>query len=196
MQAPETRHSLIVRLHCPEDAAAWTEFCSIYECAIYRVSRDMGLQDADAREATQEVLLRVSQKVRHFDTLQTGSFRGWLSKLAKHAAVDVLRRKKATSIGGTSFQRALNSIPAVLPDLGQILDREIHQQRFLWAAHKVRAASTPNSWNAFWRTAVDGLDGASVAKELGMSVGAVYLARCRTLAKLRKLLAPYEGELS
>ncbi len=76
MVIPETRHSLLRRLHDRADASAWSEFCSIYEPVIYRFAKRFHLQDADAREVSQEVLLIVSRKVEMFDTQANGRFRG------------------------------------------------------------------------------------------------------------------------
>jgi RNA polymerase sigma-70 factor (ECF subfamily) len=52
----------------------------------------------------------------------------------------------------------------------------------------------PASWQAFWRTAVDGCPGADVAQELGMTIGAVYTARSRVLERIRKQIQQLENE--
>ena len=44
------------------------------------------------------------------------------------------------------------------------------------------------TWTAFIRTAVDGQTAGDVAAELGMSVGAVYVAKSRVLHRLRSEL--------
>ena len=50
----------------------------------------------------------------------------------------------------------------------------------------------PRTWQAFWRTAVDNLPAREVAGELGMTVGAVYMAKSRVLARIRQELAELE----
>jgi RNA polymerase sigma-70 factor (ECF subfamily) len=50
------------------------------------------------------------------------------------------------------------------------------------------------TWQAFWRTTVDGRAAADVAAELGMQPGSVYQAKSRLLARLRELLAAATGE--
>jgi len=54
---PDTRYTLLARLSDPNDLSAWSEFAEIYEDAIYRYSRSRGLQDSDAWEVVQHVLL-------------------------------------------------------------------------------------------------------------------------------------------
>ena len=44
----------------------------------------------------------------------------------------------------------------------------------------------PATWQAFWRTVVDGEKPAAVAKSLGISRNAVYLAKSRVLRRLRQ----------
>jgi len=63
-----------------------------------------------------------------------------------------------------------------------------------WAAGQVRGQFTDATWQAFWRTAVDGRGAAEVAQELGLSVGAVYIAKSRVQARLREQVRLIEGE--
>ena len=192
MQTPDTRHSLIARLHDAGDAAAWVEFCAIYEPTTYRIARKCGLQDADAREVTQEVLLLVSRKIQGFDLGRDGRFRGWLARIARNATVDLLRRRKATTVGGSEFARRVADIPfASANDEAAEFEIEARRQQFRWAADQVRHLVNAKTWQAFWLSAVEGKPGEQVAKQLDMSVGAVYVARCRTLARVKSLLAPY-----
>ena len=57
---------------------------------------------------------------------------------------------------------------------------------FRWAAEEIRGEFAPATWQAFWLTAVGGRPPKEVASELGLSVGAVYIARSRILARLRQ----------
>jgi RNA polymerase sigma-70 factor (ECF subfamily) len=50
---------------------------------------------------------------------------------------------------------------------------------------KVRPAVQPNTWRAFWATAIEGQSTQSVADELNMTSGAIYLARARVIARIR-----------
>ena len=59
---------------------------------------------------------------------------------------------------------------------------------------KDQFAST--TWNAFWQTAVEGRTPADVSAELGLSIGAVYIARSRVLARLRHRIEELGEEAS
>ncbi len=192
MLVPDTRVSLLERLHDRADASAWVEFCAIYERAIYRLALQYGLQDADAREVSQEVLLSLSRQVHLFDVDGKGRFRAWLATLARHATIDQLRKNRRRSMG---------SLPAELsaPDQQQVddslrFDSETRREQFRWASELVQTQVSPANWQAFWKTAVEGVAADQVARQLKMSVGAVYVARCRTLAKIKSLIEPFREE--
>ena len=72
------------------------------------------------------------------------------------------------------------------PDPEAAWEREFQQQLFRLAAAQIRDSFAPTTWQAFWGTAVEGKSGLTVATELGMSVGAVYVARSRVLARLKE----------
>lgn len=192
MTLPDTRLSLLTRLSDEQDGGAWVEFCAIYEQAVYNIARRRGLQDADAREVSQEVLLSVSRRVHQFDPSKQGRFRAWLTTIARNATVDLLRHN------GT---RAKNFAQAPASELidqaaqnSQLFDAESQQEQFRWAATQIRRQVSEQSWLAFWRTAVDGQPAQSVAAEIGMSVGALYVARSRVLAKIKRLVEPFRED--
>ena len=85
LELPETRNSLLVRLSAVNDTTAWAAFLRIYEPTIYRIARSRGLQDSDARDVTQEVLLAVHDKIDDWEYDSTkGSFRGWLFRVLRN----------------------------------------------------------------------------------------------------------------
>jgi RNA polymerase sigma-70 factor (ECF subfamily) len=59
---------------------------------------------------------------------------------------------------------------------------------FDWAAGVVRDEFEATTWKAFWETAVEDKPVKDVAAALGVSVGAVYVARCRVMARLREAI--------
>src|SRR5262245_53683044 len=80
---PTTRISLLPQLR--HDHAGWDEFVERYGRHIYRWCRQWKLQDADAEDVTQEILVKLTQKLRAFAYDPSRSFRGWLKTVAHHA---------------------------------------------------------------------------------------------------------------
>ncbi len=104
-QIPETRDSLLVRLADAADHEAWCRFAAIYRPLVYRIARRQGLQDADAQDLTQRVLLSVSRAIEGWQTQpKRAKFRTWLHTVAKNAVIDQLRAANlVVGEGGTTF---------------------------------------------------------------------------------------------
>jgi RNA polymerase sigma factor (sigma-70 family) len=185
--ALRTRASLLARLGDPEDRAAWRQFVELYGSLVYGFARQRGLQDADAADLTQEVFLAVAQAMGRwrYDPRQ-GTFRGWLYGITRNKVVAFLQRRRSQPVGSgdTAAHRRLAEEPGPSTDQEAEWDREFQRQLFRLAAARIQDGFAPSTWMAFWRTAVDGHSGAAVAEELGVSVGAVYVARSRVLARL------------
>src|SRR5262249_57495976 len=86
-----TSKTLLNRLRSPLDQAAWNEFVERYGRRIYGWCRQWGLQEADAQDVTQDVLLRLARKMRSFAYDPSRSFRGWLRTLTHHASTHFLQ---------------------------------------------------------------------------------------------------------
>ena len=185
---PATRHSLLVRIRDARDAEAWARFVDLYAPLVYGFSRRRGLQDADAADLTQEVLRAVARSARRlrYDS-RRGSFRSWLFTVAVNKLRNFLasRKRQPQATGDSSDLRRLDEQPAAEPDEAE-WDREYDERIFAWAAEQVRGCFEDSTWQAFWATAVEDRSPKEVAAELGMSVGAVYIAKSRVIARLKE----------
>jgi RNA polymerase sigma-70 factor (ECF subfamily) len=92
------------------------------------------------------------------------------------------------------MQAFLAAQPEPDAEASALFDAEYGRRLFEWAADDVRGEFTLKTWEAFQRTAVQGRKPGEVAAELGMSVGAVYIARSRVLARLRQRVEQLDGE--
>ncbi len=186
--APKTRHSLLLRLRDTQDARAWSEFVAIYEPLVYRLARKRGLQHADALELSQEVLLAVAKSIDRWRCDPAcGSFRGWLFRVTRNLMINLLvkQRRHPQAVGDTDFQRLLAQVADPASEESVVFDLEYRRSVFRWAAERVKAEFRPATWQAFWQTSVEGHAAKDVAHQLHLSVGAVYVARSRVMARLR-----------
>jgi RNA polymerase sigma factor (sigma-70 family) len=196
--SPATRQSLLVRLKDPRDGQAWGEFVAIYGPLIERLGRARGLQPADAADLAQEVFRAVAGAIDRFDPDPArGSFRGWLFRIARNLMINLMeaRRIRPVATGDSDVRELLESVPA--PDGAEtaLFDAEYRRRLFLWAAEKVRPEFREPTWRAFWLTAVEGGEPAAVAEAVGISVGAVYIARSRVMARLRAVIEEVERDI-
>jgi RNA polymerase sigma-70 factor, ECF subfamily len=184
---PETRASLLLRLKDRRDNDAWEQFLAIYQPILYRMARSRGYQDADAREIVQDVLVAVSKRIDSFEARnQSGSFRAWLSTIVKHQAINrFIRKPQLQGIGGSDFHFLASQQVDPSQGIELEIEREHRRQLFYLAAQRIEFEVTPATWQAFWQTCVVGNSTASVAKSLKMSIGAIYVARSRVIARIR-----------
>ena len=182
--APDTRASLLLRLREPGDEQAWQDFVEIYGPLISRLATQMGLQPADANDISQDVLTRVAKAVQSWDhNPARGTFRGWLTRVTKNLAIEQFRaqKRRPTSTNNSQELAAVEAKP--IDD--QTFDWEQRRQLFLWAAEKAKPHFAANTWEAFWMTSVEQITPDKAAKKLRISIGAVYIARSRVMARIK-----------
>lgn len=181
-----TQLSLINRLHNADDHEAWLAFVEIYYPVIVSSLRVKGLQLADSEDVAQQVLVSVARALadRPHDP-DRAKFRTWLERVTRNAALNALQRvRKDQAPGGTDCLLALHELPQT-DDAAAILDQEHRKQLMRLAAKSIECEFEPSSWQAFWRTTVEGESIDRVAQSLGKQVGSVYAARSRIIRRLR-----------
>lgn len=192
---PETRESLIQRLPNAADGEAWDRFVEIYEPLLFRLARAKGFQTADAEDFVQQVLLAVARAVGRWVADEgRGKFRAWLFRIAQNLAVNFLARPKHQRWGTGDSQMAqwLEEQPAKGQDSSELFLLEYRRELFRWAAEQVRSQVSIRQWKGFWMTSVEEKPIRDVAQELGMSVGAVYVARSRITKRIRAMIQEFE----
>ena len=195
---PATRASLLLRLRDPRDERAWGEFAAIYGPLVFDVARRKGLQEADAADLRQEVFRAVVGAIAGFDLDPArGSFRGWLFRIARNRAVNALVAlgRHPRGSGDSAVARLLEAQPdpGTEAEAAEV-EAEARRRLFAWAAERVRGEFRPATWSGFWATGVEGRPASEVARELGSTPGAVYVARSRVMARIRQAIAEIQDE--
>ena len=194
-EQPRTRPSLLVRIRDACNSDAWSEFVAIYSPLVYRYSRRRGLQSTDAADVTQEVFRAIARSIRRFEyDPGRGRFRAWLITVTRSKLRDFLARREgeAQGAGGTAAQGRLEAV-ASLDDEEAFIEGEYRRCLFDWAAKEIRGEFEDTTWQAFWQTNVEGRPTHEAAASLGISAGAVYIARSRVLARLKQRISQVEG---
>lgn len=188
-EPPATRLTLLARIKDGQDVEAWREFVAIYGPLIYRFARHRGLQDADAADLMQEVMRSVARNAQrmNYDPAK-GTFRGWLYTVTRNKIYNHLlsQRNRAQGTGDSGGWERLENLSSRKDDeLEAEWEREYQRRLSLKAMERVKSEFQPTTWQAFWKTAVEGQPAAEAGRELAMSPGAVYVAKSRVLARLR-----------
>jgi RNA polymerase sigma factor (sigma-70 family) len=181
MDDSQTRITLLGRLRRdPTNQLAWGEFVEQYGPKIYGWCRKWSLQEADAQDVTQNVLLKLAEKLRDFQYDPARSFRGWIKTLTHHAWSDFVEtRQKAGRGSGDSQVNGLLLGVEARDDLAQQLEAEFDRELLEAAIIRVRLRVAPQTWKAFALTALEGLSGAEAAKRIPMQIAQVFIAKRR-----------------
>jgi RNA polymerase sigma-70 factor (ECF subfamily) len=192
---PVTSVTLLMRLQqSPADEAAWAEFVERYGQRIHAWCRRWGLQEADAQDVTQTVLLKVIGAVQGFHYDPTQKFRAWLKTVTHHAWQDLVRSRREVAAGGeaASGDDPLQTL-AARDELGARLEGAYEQELVEHALARVRPRVQPPTWEAFRLTAFEGLSGAEAAARIGMAVTSVYKAKSNVQKLLEAEVRYLEG---
>ena len=195
MQPPSTTsESLLKKLgQSREDPAAWSRFVEVYGLQIVQWCRSYGLQDADAQDLAQDVLVRFWRQARNFHYKPGKYFRGYLHKVARTALWRWKVRLKEGDIGegGEHMHQRLRLIPAK-DDLLARLEHAYDQELLRIAMREVEQRVDAHNWRAFELVVLEKRSGTDVAEILGMEPNAVYVARLRVQRMIRSVLLRLE----
>jgi RNA polymerase sigma-70 factor (ECF subfamily) len=174
-----THESLIERLRKPSAAEAWERFVRLYTPLLFHWARGRGLQDQDAADLVQDVLLVLVRKLPDFHYQPGRSFRGWMRTVLLNKWRDRPHARMADPFDSEVQPQA----PA---DDDALEEREYRQYIIGRALRLMSAEFEPTTWQACWETVMVARPPAEVAAQLGITVNAVYLAKSRVLGRLRQ----------
>jgi RNA polymerase sigma factor (sigma-70 family) len=181
---PSTRPSLLIRLRDPGDEAAWNQFVDLYGPILFRYCRRRGLQESDAGEVMQEVLLQVSRSIRSFRyDRDRGQFRGWLTTILKSKLAGFW--KKLDHDRSHNQSQPLGDVAGG----GDSDWNELCQQRVMDVAlEELKKRLSAEHWQSFEAVWLKQQSPANVAERFGKDVTWVYLVKSRGLSTLRDIV--------
>jgi RNA polymerase sigma-70 factor (ECF subfamily) len=184
----ETRHSLLLRAQRGEENA-WKDLTALYRPLILGWLNRQGVPARDLEDLSQDILLSVVKHLSSFEhSGNRGAFRSWLRTIVCSRTADYWRAIDAgtRASGGSGAAAALQQIADPDSDLNRQWDEEHDRYVLDCLLDLVEEEFEPRTLQAFRRLALDGAAGDEVARELGMSVAAVYGAKSRVLQRIRQ----------
>jgi RNA polymerase sigma-70 factor (ECF subfamily) len=165
---------------------AWAELDRLYRPFVRGWYRAQGVPRADADDLTQEVLAALALELPAFEhNGRTGAFRTWLRAACLHRLLGHRRgeRRRGRPVGGSDFQERLHEIEGAASNAW---DREHDRAVLRHLFARISAEFEPATLEAFEQLVMEERPAATVASALGMTVGAVYVAKSRVLRRLRE----------
>lgn len=186
-----TSSSLLDRV-CLREEEAWSRLLTLYGPLVWDWCGRWQLNPHDREEVVQEVFQAVHRNVDSFQKSAPGdSFRAWLWTITRNKLRDRFRRMKhqITADGGSEGQMRLEQVPEELSESAeQPLVASAKEQILARALEMLRPRFEGKTWDAFWRSTIEGHTPQQIAADLDMSAGAVYQAKSRVLRYLRREL--------
>jgi RNA polymerase sigma-70 factor (ECF subfamily) len=184
---PLTSVSLLVRL--TTSAHAWTELVDLYTPLIHGWLRRHGVSATEADDHTQEILTLVVRRLPEFThNGRPGAFRTWLRSITLNCVRDQrkLGRLRLTTPPGVDAEAYLTRLADPADPLSQAWNREHDHAVLRRLLARIQPDFAVVTWQAFTRFVLRTEPAATVARELGLTTNAVFIAKSRVLARLRQ----------
>jgi RNA polymerase sigma-70 factor (ECF subfamily) len=183
-----TRQSLLLRAQAG-DPGAWKDLVELYRPLIVGWLRYRAVPANEVDDLVQEILLAVVQSLPSFcRSGRRGAFRSWLRTLTGNHTSDFWKAHGTRTPDGmtTEAEEALHELEGPDGGLSRLWDEEHDRYVLRCLLDLIELEFEPPTVRAFRRVALEGATGAEAALELGLTVGAVYVARSRVLRRLRE----------
>ena len=182
-----TRPSVLARAR---DGDA-SEFARIYSPLLYRMARRRGLDEHDAEDLMQQMMLELLKLLPRFQYDRSkGTFKGFLKKMTGNRVVDLYRKKKPL-LDPEALEQVVESEES---SGDEAFDREWQKAHLIAALDAIRPQVKPSTFQSFQLFALEGWPIEKVAETLGLSRNQVSQNKRRVIQRLKAQVEEQERE--
>lgn len=176
-----TPMSLLEKLTLPQAEEPWRRFVDLYTPLFFHWLKKMNIPTTETSDLLQEVFMLLYRKLPEFHRNKHGHFHGWLHTVIRNKALEWRRKVD---------HQAVNWHSDVYDVSEPALDDDEYRQYLINRLLQLMKDGFPEqTWRACWENVVEGRSAEDVARELGITVNMVYLAKSRVLRQLRQEIA-------
>ena len=180
----DTPATLLHRLCNQPVPGDWERFVRLFTPLLRRWAARFGVSDSSVEDLLQELFVLLIRKLPEFRYDPSRSFRAWLWTVFRHA---VLAWRKRQPQAGPALEQ-LEELTS--PDsIAEATEAEYRRYLLGRIMQIVQTDFPGTTWQIFQQVVIEGRPRVEVARDFGVTVNAVYLARSRVLARLREELA-------
>jgi RNA polymerase sigma-70 factor (ECF subfamily) len=173
------------RAHDPE---AWQRLLDLYRPLVLNWCALGGVNATDAEDVAQEVFTAAAAALDRFHRDRAGdTFRGWLRVITRNQILLQFRRdrRRPQAVGGSGAWEHIQNVADPFAEMTPGEETAELGQLYLRALELIRGEFEERTWQAFWRTVVDGRSPGDLTDELNMSANNIRQAKSRVLRRLR-----------
>lgn len=179
-----THASLLSRVRNPDDYAAWRQFDRQYRDLILRYCRARGLQQADAEDVRQMVMINLARHLKDFRYRpELGRFRAYLQRTVRNA-IHRYFRSPNREVNGLEQGEDLACDTQEVQDADPLWESEWRQHHYRMAMAVVRRSTLETGIEAF-EALLAGDSVVEVAEHFEMTTDAVQKVKQRVRNRLR-----------
>ena len=193
-QTPQPTDPMLVQAAKTGDLDAFEELVNRHERRIYTLARRITANEQDAEDVTQEAFLSALEHLPDFR--EESSFGTWLSRIATHAALKLLRKRKGLpteSLDATAEDGALPH-PEYIADWRESPERLVQRHETARLIDDALAELDEGHRVVFLLRDVEGLSVKETADALSLSEANVKVRLLRARLQLREHLTRAFGD--
>jgi RNA polymerase sigma-70 factor (ECF subfamily) len=197
-ESARAEETALVRRAKRGDLAAFEQLVVTYERRVYTLARRMVGHEQDAEDVTQQTFVSV---LEHLDGFRgDASFYTWLMRIATHAALKVIRKRKGLATVSldemTEGQEGYEGIPhpEFIADWRQSPEELVRNNETRRLLDDALAELDENYRVVFLLRDVEGMSVKETAESLGISEGNVKVRLLRARLQLRERLTRQLGD--
>lgn len=166
---------------CSGDEVSWEQFKQIYSPLIRSCGFYWKLSETECDDLVQEVMISFFKRSGTFKYDRSkGSFRSYLCTIARNSTFAILRKRS----DNLSNADEINSVMDLA--FAEQWDAEWHNHLFSEALKVLEREMEAISYRSFYAYVIEGRKPTEISEDLGISVNAIYINKCRALEHLRR----------
>lgn len=182
-----TRSSLLARLQQGDDEESWREFALLYRSFVRGLARSAGMNEHQAEEVLQDVLLSVWRNIGGFSyNPEVCRFRTWLTHVVQSRVADQHKKSGPPGRFVPLEETSDDGEETALPFADRSDERFQDQWEAEWrqlllesALALCKSRVSEKDYQIFYLAVVQQLPAAAVCARLNLNRGQVYLAKYR-----------------